>query len=43
VISSGQGLSLLIDNLRDGMPVIIDVLSNFSTSRLRSRPSTCSS
>jgi hypothetical protein len=30
VISSGQGLSLLIDNLRDGMPVIIDVLSNFS-------------
>lgn len=29
VISSGQGLSLLIQKLRNGEPVIIDVLSNF--------------
>ncbi|MBN2116922.1 MAG: hypothetical protein JW730_10135 [Anaerolineales bacterium] len=28
-INSGQGLSLLIENLRRGDPVIIDVLSNF--------------
>lgn len=30
VISSGQGLALLIQKLRRGEPVIIDVLSNFS-------------
>jgi Peptidase_C39 like family len=30
VISSGQGLSLLRQNLRRGEPVIIDVLSDFS-------------
>lgn len=30
VISSGQGLALLIQKLRNGEPVIIDVLSNFS-------------
>lgn len=30
VVSSRQGLSLLIQNLRNGDPVIIDVLSNFS-------------
>jgi len=30
VINSGQGLSLLIRNLRNGEPVIIDVLSNFT-------------
>ena len=29
VMSSGQGLSLLIQKLRGGEPVIIDVLSNF--------------
>ncbi|HSB01024.1 MAG TPA: papain-like cysteine protease family protein [Anaerolineae bacterium] len=29
VISSGQGLALLIQKLRSGEPVIIDVLSNF--------------
>jgi hypothetical protein len=29
VVSAGQGLSLLIQKLRDGEPVIIDVLSNF--------------
>ncbi len=28
-VSSGQGLSLLVQKLRDGEPVIIDVLSNF--------------
>ena len=30
VINSGQGLSLLIQKLRNGQPVIIDVLSNFT-------------
>lgn len=30
VLSAGQGLSLLQQKLRDGEPVIIDVLSNFS-------------
>ena len=30
VINSGQGLSLLIQKLRNGEPVIIDVLSNFT-------------
>jgi hypothetical protein len=30
VINSGQGLSLLIQKLRNGKPVIIDVLSNFT-------------
>jgi hypothetical protein len=30
VINSGQGLALLIQRLRRGEPVIIDVLSNFS-------------
>jgi hypothetical protein len=30
VISSGQGLTLLIEKLRNGEPVIIDVLSDFS-------------
>ncbi len=30
VINSGQGLSLLIQKLRGGEPVIIDVLSNFA-------------
>ena len=30
VINSGQGLSLLIRRLRNGEPVIIDVLSNFT-------------
>jgi hypothetical protein len=30
VTSSGQGLSLLVDNLLDGAPVVIDVLSDFS-------------
>jgi len=30
VISSGQGLALLIEKLRNGDPVIIDVLSNFA-------------
>jgi len=30
VISSGQGLALLIQKLRNGEPVTIDVLSNFS-------------
>jgi len=30
VINSGQGLSLLIQRLRNGEPVIIDVLSNFT-------------
>ncbi len=30
VSTSGQGLSLLTSKLRDGEPVIIDVLSNFS-------------
>jgi hypothetical protein len=30
VSSSGQGLSLLMQKLRNGEPVIIDVLSNFS-------------
>jgi hypothetical protein len=30
VISSGQGLELLIQNLHSGEPVIIDVLSNFN-------------
>ncbi|RPI93384.1 MAG: hypothetical protein EHM40_10055 [Chloroflexi bacterium] len=29
VLSSGQGLSLLIQKLRGGQPIIIDVLSNF--------------
>jgi hypothetical protein len=29
VLQSGQGLSLLIEKLRSGAPVIIDVLSNF--------------
>ena len=30
LINSGQGLSLLIQKLRNGEPVIIDVLSNFT-------------
>jgi len=30
VSTPGRGLSLLFDNLRSGVPVIIDVLSNFS-------------
>jgi hypothetical protein len=30
VINSGQGLSLLIKKIRNGEPVIIDVLSNFT-------------
>ena len=30
VIGSGQGLALLIQKLRNGEPVILDVLSNFS-------------
>jgi hypothetical protein len=30
VSTPGQGLSLLFENLRDGVPVVIDVLSNFS-------------
>ena len=30
VMSSGQGLGLLIQKLRDGDPMIIDVLSNFN-------------
>lgn len=30
VINSGQGLSVLIQKLRNGEPVIIDVLSNFA-------------
>jgi len=30
VISSGQGLALLMQKLGDGEPIIIDVLSNFS-------------
>jgi len=30
VVSSGQGLTLLLRKLRNGEPVIIDVLSNFS-------------
>src|SRR6266487_123663 len=29
-ISSGQGLAVLIQNLRNGEPIIIDVLSNFN-------------
>ena len=30
VITSGQGLSLLLSRLRNGEPVVIDVLSNFT-------------